>query len=248
MTDHAQTQQSASDRHANGDSDTRHRILSLILRCSPITATQISAELGLSAAGVRRHLDNIVADELAETVQEPRRGQRGRPAKVYRLTDQGRAQFGHDYDTLALLALRALRKAGGEEAVEDFAADRMHQIFGTSVGSVTHGDLNTSPSPEADGDHSDVKAKATAIADALTDKGYAATVDYAAGGVQICRHHCPIQDVAQEFPELCAAEHRVVAELLGQHTQPLATIADGNGICTTHIPLTTFSPSPKKDN
>jgi predicted ArsR family transcriptional regulator len=66
--------------------------------------------------------------------------------------------------------------------------------------------------------------------------------------VQICRHHCPIQEVAHEFPELCAAEHRVVAELLGRHTQPLATIADGNGICTTHIPLTTIHPSRTKES
>lgn len=223
-----------------------------VLRHGPISATDIAEEFGLTAAGVRRHLDNIVADGHAEIVSVARSGQRGRPAKMFRLTDAGRSLFGHDYDTLALLALRALKQAGGEAAVENFAAERVHSLLE---------DLETTPDQEqvgavedydgeqnVVGDDEHVVEKARAIAHALTQRGYAATVGNAAGGVQICRHHCPIQDVAQEFPELCAAEHRVVAELLGQHTQPLATIADGNGICTTHIPLTTIHPSPMKES
>lgn len=219
------------------EGDTRRSILTQILRNGPVSATDISDTLGLSAAGVRRHLDNIVAEGLAETVAAPRstaagsRG-RGRPARLFRLTDAGRGQFGHDYDSLALLALRALRETGGDAAVARFADQRMEELF-------------SGVDPEAD---EPVDEQARNIAGALTARGYAATVDHAGGGVQICRHHCPVQDVAHEFPELCAAEHRVVAELLGRHTQPLATIADGNGICTTHIPLTTIHPSSQKES
>ena len=208
------------------DRDTRHRILLHILRNGPVSASDIATEFGLSTAGVRRHLDNIVADGLADMTEPPKSGQRGRPAKLFKLTDKGRSQFGHDYDNLALLALRTLRKTGGEEAVEEFADQRIQEV------------LAELPDDEAH----DVGARAEAIAKALSKRGYAATVGSTAGGVQICRHHCPIQEVAEEFPELCAAEHRVVAELLGQHTQPLATIADGNGICTC---LLYTSPSPR---
>lgn len=239
------------------DHDTRHRIMLHVLRHGPISATDIAEEFGLTAAGVRRHLDNIVADGHAEIVTVSRSGQRGRPAKMFRLTDAGRRHFGHDYDTLALLALRALKQTGGEAAVENFAAQRIHQLLEDLDVDQVHqletnnsGDATSSTATtraESSDEEDDVVGKARAIADALTDRGYAATVDNSAGGVQICRHHCPIQDVAQEFPELCAAEHRVVAELLGQHTQPLATIADGNGICTTHIPLTTIHPSATKE-
>lgn len=224
------------------EKDTRRDVLTQILRHGPVSATDISEALGLSAAGVRRHLDNIVSDGFAETVEAPRGPSgagrtRGRPARLYRLTDAGRGRFGHDYDTLALLALRTLRETGGDDAVEAFADQRMQDIFGAVAAEVEDG-----------ADDGAVVDRARRIAAALTDRGYAATVDEAATGVQICRHHCPIQDVAQEFPELCAAEHRVVTELLGHHTQPLATIADGNGICTTHIPLTTINPSPTKES
>ncbi|WP_010118486.1 helix-turn-helix transcriptional regulator [Corynebacterium nuruki] len=220
------------------EGDTRRSVLTQILRHGPVSASDIGDALGLSAAGVRRHLDNIVAEGLAETTEAPRvtaagtRG-RGRPARLYRLTDIGRGQFGHDYDTLALLALRTLRETGGPAAVESFADQRVQDLL--------------SAVPDG-GDDETVEDRAGRIAAALTARGYAATVDHAGGGVQICRHHCPIQEVAHEFPELCAAEHRVVAELLGRHTQPLATIADGNGICTTHIPLTTIHPSRTKES
>lgn len=222
--------------------DTRREVLDQILRNGPISASDISDALGISTAGVRRHLDIIVEDGFAEIIEAPRtaasggRG-RGRPAKLFRLTDAGRGRFGHDYDTLALLALRALRETGGDDAVAQFADERMSDLFGTLT-----------DSSSGDAPSGDVTQRAERIAEALTDRGYAATVNDAATGIQICRHHCPIQDVAHEFPELCAAEHRVVTELLGRHTQPLATIADGNGICTTHIPLTTINPSSTKEN
>ena len=59
----------------------------------------------------------------------------------------------------------------------------------------------------------------------------------AAPGVQLCQHHCPVAHVAAEFPQLCEAETRAFAELLGTHVQRLATIARGDAACTTHVPL-----------
>jgi predicted ArsR family transcriptional regulator len=42
--------------------------------------------------------------------------------------------------------------------------------------------------------------------------------------------------VAAEFPQLCEAETQVISRLVGTHVQRLATIANGDGVCTTHIP------------
>ena len=57
-----------------------------------------------------------------------------------------------------------------------------------------------------------------------------------ASGLQLCQFHCPVAHVATEFPELCEAETRVFGALLGSHVQRLATIAHGDGVCTTHVP------------
>ena len=55
-------------------------------------------------------------------------------------------------------------------------------------------------------------------------------------GEEICQHHCPIAHVASEFPQLCEAETKAFSEILGTHVQRLATIAHGDGVCTTFIP------------
>jgi hypothetical protein len=42
--------------------------------------------------------------------------------------------------------------------------------------------------------------------------------------------------VAHEFPQLCEAETEAIGRVLGTHVQRLATIAHGDGVCTTCIP------------
>jgi hypothetical protein len=41
--------------------------------------------------------------------------------------------------------------------------------------------------------------------------------------------------VAAEFPQLCEAETEAFGRLLDTPVQRLATIAHGDGICTTHV-------------
>lgn len=204
--------------------ETRRAVMSQLLKRGPVTATELGEALELSAAGVRRHLDALVVEGIAEEC-EPNavagaEAMRGRPAKHFRLTDSGRAHFGTGYGDLAKDAVDVIENLGGQEAVRDLASARIRKILaGVST----------------DGAVEDVVKD---VASALESYGYATTVTKAAGGIQLCQHHCPVAAVAAEHPELCEAEHELIAELVGSHIQPLALIADGNGICTTNIPLT----------
>lgn len=45
--------------------------------------------------------------------------------------------------------------------------------------------------------------------------------------------------MAEQFPQLCEAETEMFSQLLGTHVQRLATIAHGDGVCTTFIPKNT---------
>lgn len=206
------------------DGQTRRAIIQLLLE-GPITAGQIGDRLGISAAGVRRHLDALIdaGDAQASAAAAWQHNGRGRPAKRYRLTAAGRAKLGHTYDDLAVAAIRQLREIGGKDAVRTFARRRIDTI----LAGVTAG---------AD----DVAETADKVADALTKAGYATTTTPVSGpvhGVQICQHHCPISHVAEEFPELCETESEAFAEILGTHVQRLATIVNGDCACTTHVPL-----------
>src|ERR1700733_7689050 len=105
------------------DSGTRGRIARLILENGPVTAAGLSARLGLTSAAVRRHLDNLIADGLVEARSARTYGNRGRgrPARLFAITDAGRSAFEHAYDDLAASALRFLAETVGDEAVAEFA-------------------------------------------------------------------------------------------------------------------------------
>lgn len=204
---------------------TRHGVARLLLEEGPITAAAVAETLGLSPAAVRRHLDTLVANGEAEFRDAPRRGQRGRgrPAKLWLLTETGRARFGHAYDDLAIAAIRFVAEGGGESAVREFAERRVASLVDRHRSSVI--------------DKSGPAERAEALAAALTREGYAASTRRVGTGEQLCQHHCPVAHVAAEFPQLCEAETAAFADLLGTHVQRLSTIARGDAACTTHVPL-----------
>jgi len=205
---------------------TRAAIVQLLLEEGPITATAISDRLGLAPAGVRRHLDALIESGQARAVRAAawQRKGRGRPAKRYQLTAAGRGQLGHAYDDLAGAAIRRLGEIGGEQAITDFARSRARTIVAGIEPVTEH-------TPER------TEAKAEELAEAFTGSGFAASTRKVGAGVQICQHHCPVAHVAEEFPQLCDAELEVLREVLGTHVQRLATIANGDCACTTHVPL-----------
>jgi predicted ArsR family transcriptional regulator len=204
---------------------TRHGVARLLLERGPITAAAVAETLEISPAAVRRHLDALVARGEAGMRDAPRRGHRGRgrPAKLWLLTETGRARFGHAYDDLAIAAIRFVAEAAGEDAVREFAQRRAATLVDRHRTQV----LGMPGLPE----------RAEALAEALTREGYAASTRRVGTGEQLCQHHCPVAHVAAEFPELCEVETAAFAELLGTHVQRLSTIARGDAACTTHVPL-----------
>ena len=202
---------------------TRERVLSLLLELGPSTTSALAERLSLSTAGVRRHLDALLADGTVVR-REPRlpltRG-RGRPASVWALSEAGHAAGPSAYDDLAAGALRFLAEQGGAQAVEAFAQARVAELEHRY-----RDRLDAVPAQE----------RPAALADALSSDGYAAGTSQQGTGVQLCQHHCPVRHVAEQFPQLCDAETAAIGRLLGVHVQRLATIAHGDGVCTTFIP------------
>ena len=211
------------------DQPTKDRVARAILVSGPSTAAALAEQLALTPAAVRRHLDHLVTEGVVEPRDQRVYGHRGRgrPAKVFALTDAGRDAFDQAYDDLAADALRFLAETAGDDAVMECARRRMAFIE-RDYARVVADDPGLSP--------------AEALAKVFSDEGYAANVrqlplvDDRAVGEQLCQQHCPVAHVAQEFPQLCEAETEAIGRILGTHVQRLATIAHGDGVCTTCIP------------
>ena len=223
----APTDEVATRPRPEMDASTRHRVASSILEHGPSTAAELAERLGLTPAAIRRHLDTLLATGQVEGREQRVYGPRGRgrPAKVFALTDAGRAGFYAAYDDLAIDSLGFLAETAGPDAVTRFAERRIAEVEGRYAKRLASAAPGTTP--------------AQALAAALTDDGYVAAVLPSTQGEQLCQHHCPVAHVAEQFPQLCEVETRVFSRLLGVHVQRLATIAHGDGVCTTHVPRTT---------
>jgi predicted ArsR family transcriptional regulator len=210
--------------------DARERVLRSLVDQGPATAAVLADRLGITAGAVRRHLDPMVetglltAGEQAPYGPRTTRG-RGRPARVYAVTDAGRAWLPQAYEALSVQVLRYLRTTGGDQAVTTFAVERLAEQrdrYAEALSGVA------------------VENRPQELARLLSQEGFAATAEPAvapAGGTQICQHHCPVAHAAVEFPELCDAETAMFSQLLGTHVQRLATLAHGDAVCTTHLPV-----------
>lgn len=230
------------EHHGEHESRTRDRVLAMVSENGPITAAALAATLGMTATGVRRHLDGLEETGLVSVADHAPGGRgRGRPARAYVLTSAGHKRMATQYDDVATAALRYLTEAIGPTAVTEFAQRRVAELERRYAGEVA-----AAGPVLADRVH--------ALANALARDGFAASTrpvaagslalaPVAAQGVQLCQGHCPMHQVAAEFPQFCEVETEAFARLLGVHVQRLSTLAGGGHVCTTYIPQPADAPT-----
>jgi len=209
------------------EASTRQRVFAEVLGHGPVTASQVARRLGLTDPAIRRHLDALAAEGLVSSRDALQRGPRGRgrPPQAYVVTEAGRARFRKDYDRLALSAFAELIRAVGPMAIDRVAAAHF-----SPIGEEYRRRLAADGAP-------DPQAAVAALAGVLEEAGYAASLSALPGAEQLCQHHCPVADIARAYPQICEIETELIASLLGSHVQRLATIAHGDGVCTTNIPV-----------
>lgn len=213
---------------------TRQRVVELILADGPQTARQLADRLELTPAAIRRHLTGLLDEGILASREERVYGARGRgrPSKVFVITDAGRDEFRQAYDHLAIAALKRLGKDVGPHAVRELAEEQLVCI-----------EERFRACREAHPERPAIDA----LVEALEVDGYSPSVRPVHSGNQLLQHHCPVARVAEEFPVLCEVETQLFARLLGSHVQRLATIAHGDGVCTTHVPTPLPTPNiPKR--
>jgi predicted ArsR family transcriptional regulator len=206
--------------------DAARRVALSLIQAGPATSAVLAERLGMTQAGIRKHIRALVDAGLVEAQDRPPYGPvpergRGRPGSVFAISMAGRAAAGDSGSDFAREAMRFLAKQ--PELIDQFAQERAHVLSERLTQSI----------------HESGTDDVESVARALSDDGYAATLDHVSDHVvQLCQHQCPIADVAMEFPQFCEAETQALSNVLGRHVTRLATIAHGDGVCTTLIPRT----------
>lgn len=215
------------------EATTRSRILTLVLEHGPVSASELGRLMQLTPAAVRRHLDALERERFIEVTMVRRPGAgAGRPARRYVVAPEGHERLGNDYLGVAADALLALRELGGQEALAAFVDRQQAKV-----------ETRYRPVVEAAGE--DVSDRLDALVQLMAQDGYAASAARVRVGsdrrrmlsAQLCQGHCPLQEIAEDHPEFCEAETRMIGRLLGVDIRRLSTLASGAHVCNTHIPL-----------
>jgi predicted ArsR family transcriptional regulator len=197
----------------------RAEVVMELKRSGTVTAKGIAERLGLSLNAVRHHVKELEAAGLVSYERENRGV--GAPAFIYRLTPAGEALFPRRYEDAVGRLLDYVVAREGRAAAVDVLESRYKELALRLRSALAEA------SPEE---------RVTIVTRALAEEGYMPEVRSGqASGMQLVEHNCPIQQVAERFPEVCEAEARFLEEVLGAEVTRGDHIVSGCGTCEYHV-------------
>jgi DeoR family suf operon transcriptional repressor len=193
----------------------RGEILIALKTAQPLTAKQLADMFGVTPNALRRHLKELEVEGIVR-YERAIHGVGG-PEFAFSLTDAGEALFPRAYEKALAEVLEQVREQQGEEGLV-----RLFQKRWDDIAVVARPELERLP----------VEQRATRLAELLTSLGYMAEARQVAGALPVLtEHNCAIRLIAERFPEVCAAEERFIADLLGARVTRQAHIAKGANCC-----------------
>lgn len=201
-----------------GQKGQRGVVLVHLKRAQPLTAKELAARLRVSLNAARHHLKELEAEGLVVYEREHRGV--GAPAFAYRLSPAGEALFPRRYEeTLTALLEQMVERDGREAAVALLAS------YFAGLTRRLQTELADATPPE----------RLRALGRVLSEEGYMAEVTALAGSGTLTEHNCAIPAVAERFPEICAAEARFLADVLGAEVDRREHMLNGCSACEYHV-------------
>lgn len=207
--------------HSFGD-PTRRSIYFFLREHDGATASDIAAHCHVHPNVVRHHLERLGEAGYVRSELAPRSSV-GRPAKLYRVTDQSvGTDPSHRRDALMVALLQGALERLGSEAAEalahDVGLDYGRRLVATSE-----------PTRSA-------KAAMEAVAGVLTAHGFDAKSESDETSSSVVSTNCPFGGAAQSHPVLCALERGLIGGVLeglgAERTEVrLESRAQGDAIC-----------------
>jgi predicted ArsR family transcriptional regulator len=194
----------------------RQHVLAYFKKQRFASASEAARALKMSAANVRHHLSVLLSDGRIVISDISRKEGRGRPVKLYRLSEHLSG------NNLALLADVLL----DEQFTKRPAAKREDVLRALAKGLIREIGQTSPEAPVA-------KQLAFAL-EKLNKLHYQARWEAGAEGPRILFGHCPYAAIIQKHPELCQMDAALLGELMGSTAHQIAKIglgADGPANC-----------------
>ena len=206
-----------------GHKGQRGALLTQLKVAQPLTARELAVRLGVSLNGVRHHLKELEAEGLIVYRREHRGV--GAPVFAYRLSPTGEELFPRRYGEALSAILTAIAERDGRQA----AVTMLESYFDLLAARLRTELRGLSESERLD-----------ALARLLSQEGYMAEarpLERSAGRTEavLTEHNCPIPAVAGRYPEICAAEARYLAEVLGAEVERTGHLLNGCPACEYRV-------------
>jgi predicted ArsR family transcriptional regulator len=184
----------------------RQRILALIGRRGAASAAQLGRALNMSPAAVRHHLAIMRRDgRVVQEGSEPSRG-RGRPEKIYRLSDRLLGEnFAGLSDAVLTTWLGDLPASRRTEAVRLLGRRLAQDLGGIDSGLAA-------------------SKRLIQLIEKLNELNYRAGWEAGPRGPHILLGHCPYAAIIGRHPELCSVDAAFLAVLAGRPVEQLSKI------------------------
>jgi len=197
----------------------REEIVQQLRARGSVSADELAEALGVTKQCVRKHLD--VLEREGYVGHAPARGDRGRPAHVFRLTPKAEELFPKRYDLFARSVLRQIGEVWGERG--------LNAVFCGCAAEMTEG-----LRPQLAGLNFDARVRR--LTELLRETGYEAEAERLDDGSYLLTEwNCPQAELAREYRQLCDQELTVYRELLGAEVFRESRIAGGASRCAYRV-------------
>ncbi|MBI5354144.1 MAG: helix-turn-helix domain-containing protein [Chloroflexi bacterium] len=183
----------------------RQKVLAHLKKTRAASAREIARALKMSAPNVRHHLGILVSDGRLELTAVHSRGGRGRPEKMYSLSQSALG------DNLSALADALLAETGSGLKVEAIAVRILD------------------PNQFA---NMPITKRLALLIEKLDEMHYQARWEAGAEGPRVIFGRCPYAKIIEHHPELCKIDSVMLEKALGRRVEQFTkTESSARGLC-----------------
>lgn len=201
---------------------TKEQVLHLIQARGGVTAARLAQELGVSQASVRRHLDHLRVDGLAD-VRIERHGV-GRPAFIFCATEDAEERMPAGYSRLLTRLYKGLNSLGER----DVRGRDGTQVLRTVLQGVAK---QVAREHQLDVTADTLQGRVAQTTEALRQEGIVDTWRSDGEGFRITNSACPYRQAAVATHGTCELDRRAIELLVAAPVRQVSRIVDGQSAC-----------------
>lgn len=186
----------------------RQKILTHLKKTRAASAREIARALKMSAPNIRHHLSVLRSDGRVEFVAVNNREGRGRPEKLYSLSQ---AALG---DNFSALADALLSVEGYKLQVESVASRLLASTQFTNL---------------------PITKRLALLVEKLNEMHYQSRWEASAEGPRVILGRCPYAKIIEQHPELCQMDAAMLKGALGNNVGQTAKMGEMHSTCTFAI-------------